>query len=187
MNIEDSSNHSAVKPSRCNFNIVGSQAVITKISAPIEPKSPKMTKQCELDELPTHGQPRGPTTGKAAVARLQVQGPFFTHGLARDQDRGWVRTHGCGLLGHAAGKALDPDVPHLATLRLLLARPTLAATAAVMARCLLLLRLRDSRRFCCTGDSSHLLLSIPQSHTTNRAGPSPKSKGVYGEVPSRGN
>lgn len=107
--------------------------------------------------------------------------------LARDQDRGWVRTHGCGLLGHAAGKALDPDVPHLATLRLLLARPTLAATAAVMARCLLLLRLRDSRRFCCTGDSSHLLLSVPQSHTTNRAGPSPKSKGVYGEVPSRGN
>lgn len=58
---------------------------------------------------------------------------------------------GCGLLGHAAGKALDPDVPHLATLRLLLARPTLAATAAVMARCLLLLRLRDSRRFCLSG------------------------------------
>lgn len=59
---------------------------------------------------------------------------------------------GCGLLGHAAGKALDPDVPHLATLRLLLARPTLAATAAVMARCLLLLRLLpDSRRFCLSG------------------------------------
>lgn len=43
---------------------------------------------------------------------------------------------GCRLLGHAAGKALDPDVPHLATLQLLLARPTLAATASVVACCL---------------------------------------------------
>lgn len=57
----------------------------------------------------------------------------------------------CGLLGHAAGEALDPDVPHPATLRLLLAGPALAATAAVTAHRLLLLLLLDHRRFCLSG------------------------------------